>query len=519
MATQDVPITDVRGTTVRLLHHLLDQAAESHGEAAALRDTAGVWTYAELAAASQAAANWLRAQGVRPGHRVVVGAFPQRHVVALLYGCSRLGAAFAPVSPYMPEYQLNAVLADIRPSLTLCDAQEIVAAVAFAERMAATSARPAATTPPGPEGSAVEVTPPVQGFPRPTDTALLLLTSGSTAVPKAVICPHRPILFATDAIARRLRYRPDDVVYCRLPLSFDYGLYQVFLAAQACAELVLAEASPAADARLLSALHTAGATVVPVVPSLATMLVRLARRPGPRPPVRLFTNTGEHLSQQLADELRASFPGAGLHMMYGTTECKRVTIAERDADVEHPGSVGKPLDGTTVRISGPDGSPLPPGQSGEITVSGPHLMSGYWEAPQLTAQVFGNDPETGQPMLYTGDFGHMDASGHLYFEGRRDHIFKQRGVRTSTVEIEAAAQTLPGVISAVVLPPGSTGEAVLCVLGEARQETVQRGLRSLVGPAKVPPVCRVFRDFPLTANGKIDRNRLTVLVRDEDDYR
>ncbi len=500
------------GAAARLLHEPLDRAAQRHGKAAALRDVSGAWTYAALSAASKAAAHWLQERGVRSGDRVTARAYPKRHVVALLYGCSRLGATFVPVSVDMAKYQLDAVLADIRPALNLCDTPDFDAAAAFIEHATDAGADAEPETLPEPLGFDGRSTEPAQDLRRSADTALLLLTSGSTAVPKAVVCPHRQILFATDAIARRLRYQPDDVVYSRLPLSFDYGLYQVFLSTQAAAELVLAEPSPAADVRLLSALHSAGATVLPLVPSLAAMLVRLAQRPGPRPPVRLFTNTGEHLSQQMARELRTSFPGAGLHMMYGMTECKRITVAERDADLERPGTVGKALDGTKVRISDPEGRPLPFGQVGEIQVSGPHVMAGYWEAPELTARVFGQDPETGQPLLRTGDFGRMDADGHLYFEGRRDHIFKQRGVRTSAVEIETAAQTLPGVHSAVLLTPASDSAAVLCVLGDVRQEMVQRELRLLLGPAKVPALCRVFSKFPLTANGKVDRTRLAALV-------
>lgn len=481
----------------------LDRAADERPEAPALRDARGGWTYARLRDTSRAAARWLRAEGVADGDRVVVRATSDRHVVALMYACFRIGALFVPVSPTMRGYQLEHVLADSEPTLLITDVEDHLQT---ASTVRGRTLRDAVSGIDACVRDSEDTTLDSERAPQGTDVAMLLYTSGSTAQPKAVVCPQSSVAFAVSAVSACLRYEPDDVVYSRLPLSFDYGLYQTFLAAAAQCELVLADDSQ--DPRLLRHLSDSGATVVPLVPSLATMLLTLARRDSTPSRVRLFTNTGEHLPQATADQLRKWFPGAAVQMMFGTTECKRISILEPNAYLSRPGSVGRPLPGTGIVIVDDEGRALPAGEVGEITVRGPHLMSGYWRSPELTARTYRVAPDTGDRVLHTGDMGRLDAEGHLYFTGRKDDLFKRRGVRTSVLEIEAAAQTLPSVRAAALLPPAEDRDAVLFVVGDTTDRQALSDLARLLDPAKVPSVCRVVEALPVNANGKVDRAAL-----------
>jgi acyl-CoA synthetase (AMP-forming)/AMP-acid ligase II len=301
------------------------------------------------------------------------------------------------------------------------------------------------------------------------------------------------------------------VVFTRSPLSFDYGLYQIFLSALGQAELVLAGDEP--DTLLLSQIRDCGATIVPVVPSLGAMLATLGRRnPGSTPAVRMFTNTGAALPAATIEGLRESFPGARVVRMYGITECKRVTIMPPDQDRERPDAVGLPLPGTEVLILDADGRPVPTGEVGEIVVAGPNVMAGYWRAPELTARTYRPAPETGEIRLHTGDYGLLDDDGYLYFEGRRDDMFKRRGARMSTVEIEAAAMDVPGVRAAAVLPPTDSHDLTLFVESDLTPQAVLRELATRLEPAKVPAACHVLERFPLTLNGKNERKQLAALL-------
>ncbi|HEY3749814.1 MAG TPA: AMP-binding protein [Pseudonocardiaceae bacterium] len=482
---------------------LLHDAAAACPDAVAVSDSTGRWTYAELATTSRAVANWLLHNGIRPGDRVLVRLGNQREFVAALFGVLLAGGVAVPINPAMRPYLLSGVLGDAEPALVVTTAEDVpvcaeagAGRVVVGDRLVAEAL--AATTEP--------VLPTVS----PTDLALLIYTSGSTSAPKAVVCPHQRVVFAAHAIADRLGYRGTDRVLTAVPLSFDYGLYQIFLAIIAGAELVLTDAT--SPVRLMTTLRERRATVLPIVPSLGDMLVRLAARGEPPDHVRLFTNTGAALTAPTIAGLRSRFPEAAVVPMYGITECKRVTVAEPDGDLRRPGSVGRPLDGTWVSIEDEDGNQVPAGAIGEIVVGGPHVMAGYWRAPELTAGRFGTDPAAGHGILRTGDYGHLDADGHLYFDGRRDDQFKRRGTRMSTIEIETAARDITGVTSAAVLPPTAERDVVLFVTGDLDAGKVLDGLAARLEPAKVPDVCHLLTSFPLTANGKVDKKALAVLA-------
>ncbi|WP_050514939.1 class I adenylate-forming enzyme family protein [Streptomyces rimosus] len=480
---------------------LLAAAVAAHPGAPAVRDRHGSWTYAELDAQSRAFGSWLAREGVCRGDRVLLRAGNTREFVAALFGTLRIGAVCVPVNPAMKRFHLSSVTADSDPALVVARDEDVPLFGELTDRPVHGLTRVWG------EVAGLLGAPAADQEVAPDDLGLLIYTSGSTSAPKAVAGPHAAILFATRAIDEVLRYRADDVVLVAIPLSFDYGLYQVFLSVLAGAQVTLTE--PEGHLRLLSTLHDHGATVVPVVPSLAEMLLRLASRDRREPPpVRLFTNTGAALNAPVIEALRRTFPHARVAPMFGITECKRVTVLEPDGDLAKPGSLGPALPGTQVLILDEEGRALPAGETGEIAVRGPHVMAGYWGAPEITAQRFRTDPVTGEVTLHTGDYGHLDADGHLYFQGRRDDMFKRRGTRMSVLEIESAALDIEGVEAAAAVPPGEGHDLTLYAVTALAPDEVVAGLTDRLEAEKVPAECRVLAALPLTPNGKTDRQAL-----------
>ncbi|MFJ2867677.1 class I adenylate-forming enzyme family protein [Kitasatospora sp. NPDC087314] len=473
---------------------LLDRAAGRFGDRRAVTDHAGSWTWHELDRASRRVAGALLALGVAPGDRVLAVLPPGREFVAVLFGALRAGAAVVPANGSASPFELDWVLTDAEPSVLVSDRAELTAP---AERVGARIVTPAALLDWRAAGSSAVSA---------ESTALLLYTSGSTGRPKGIVCPHRAVAFAAGAISRRLAYRSDDVVWTRLPFSFDYGLYQIFLCALAGAELVLPQGT--ASSRELVALRAARATVVPVVPTFAAMLARLAAR-DPRPlSVRLFTNTGAALVGQDVGRLRGAFPDAAVVCMYGMSECKRITVADPDEDLAHPATVGRALPGTRLWVVDPHGTPVPPGETGEIVAAGPHVMAGYWRAGDQTARRFRPAPDGDGPAVFTGDHGCLDADGRLYFAGRADDLFKRRGWRMGTQELELAMLDIPGVRAAAAVPPAPDGTLTVWAVTDLPPERVLRGLTERLGAARTPDRCVVVADLPRTAHGKIDRAAL-----------
>ncbi len=501
MTTQTLVAADTGTDTV---HGLLAAAVAARPGAPAVRDASGVWTYAELDAWSRAYADWLTAQGVGHADRILVRVGNTREFTALMFGALRRGIAFVPVNPAMKRFHLNTVVPDCDPVLVIGqDVQDTAVLRELTDRpvfeLDAVRRGAEALYDAAPAADEAPVA--------PDDLGLLIYTSGSTSAPKAVVSTHAPIVFAARAIQARLDYREDDVVLVAVPVSFDYGLYQILLSVIAGAQVVLT--SPDRHVRLLSTLHEYGGTVVPLVPSLGEMLLTLAKRDRREaPPVRLFTNTGAALTGPVIAQLRAAFPKAQVSPMFGTTECKRITVLEPDGDLVRPGSVGRALDGTEVLILDDDGRLLPSGTVGEICVRGPHIMTGYWQAPEQTALRFRPDPVTGETTLHTGDYGHLDADGHLYFEGRRDDLFKRKGVRMGTLEIETAALDIEGVTAAAALAPAEGQDLTLYAVTELSADEVLAQLTERLEAAKVPATCHLLDALPLTPNGKTDKQRL-----------
>jgi amino acid adenylation domain-containing protein len=489
---------------MKLLHDVLDAAAPSQP---AIRCGGATWTYGELRDRSLGLASWLTSLGVGRGDRVVVQAANHPQSAALLYATSRLGAIFTHLHPAAQPYQLRHVLADCDPALVIAG-QECLATVR-------------ASTAAGVYGLDEVPADPIPGRtlarqpPEPSEPACLIYTSGSTAMPKAVVAPHAQMLFAAHAIQERLRYRADDTVFCALPLSFDYGLYQILLCGLAGAELVLSGASEAGPA-LLATLVRERISVAPLVPAMAGTLARLLDRApgGSRARLRLITTTGASMPASTLRRLRAGLPGLRAQVMFGLTECKRVSIMEPDGDLLRPGSCGRPLDGTDACAVGAAGRRLPPGETGELVVSGPHVMAGYWRAPALTANRFRAD-RAGTRCLRTGDLCSFDSDGYLYFAGRIDETYKSRGLRVSATEVEAAALDVPGVTAAAVVPP-SDGQpaALLAVTGDVAPPQVLKELTARLEDFKVPAACHVLTAMPLTVHGKTDKKAIAARIRE-----
>jgi acyl-CoA synthetase (AMP-forming)/AMP-acid ligase II len=479
----------IRRRDRELVHGFLDFAAGRNPDRPAVLGPGVTWTYRDLWATSHAFAAWLASHDVGRGDRVVTLLPNHAAMAAMVFGTSRVGAAFAPLGHEMKPFQLHGVLAAADPA--------VVIVAGPAPKGLGAQTRVFSLDAVWPEIMRLrDKNVRVRTAATPDDVALLPHTSGSTSLPKAVVCPHRSVAFAVHAIAARLRYTAADRIFVRLPLTFDYGLYQLLLACQASASVYLC---PSDSVGLGRELRDSGATVVPVVPSLAGMLNELAERRPIAAGVRLFTNTGAMLGSTAATRLRRNFPGSAVVPMFGLTECKRVSIGEPDEDLVRPGSLGRALPGTGITVRGDHDEQLPVGEVGQIVVHGPHVMAGYLGAPELTQRRFAAQT------LHTGDFGHLDEQGNLYFHGRRDDIVKRRGVRLSTLEIEAAAEDVPGVSSAAAVFCQHDESLYVAVTGVVTAAQVHSGLEARLEPGKRPDRCVVLDQMPTNGTGKTDR--------------
>lgn len=343
------------------------------------------------------------------------------------------------------------------------------------------------------------------------DPALMIYTSGSTGKPKGVVLSNDNIIFVTEKIQARLEYRNTDVIGVFLPLSFDYGLYQVFLSALSGACLFLSDASCAGPA-LAMTLKNNNISVFPGVPHLFGILAQfLSRKNIDLSAIRLCTNTGAHLPATQIQQLNKHLPSAQIAPMYGLTECKRVSILTPAELSRKPGSVGRALDETEVLIVDDNGKVLPPGEVGELVIVGRHLALGYWRSVAETALRYRAHPNGIGRALYSGDNFRMDSDGYLYYVGRRDEQIKRNGFRINRLEIESVAMALSGIQNACVLQHNDK----LILFVEFCEEPINipdimKYLSANLESYKVPDLIEVLDQFPVSNNGKINRKAIEM---------
>lgn len=469
-------------------------------------------TYAQLDRAADALAAALHGHGVKRGDRVAILLPNGAEAAIAIYGALRAGAAFVPLNPSVKREKLAYVLRDCAASAVVCDAR-LTDLVEDARREAPSvkavlaDVEPAAAAPPVPPAPPP---PPVS-----VDLAAIVYTSGSTGPPKGVTLTHANMTFAAGSIAEYLQMTEDDRVLTVVPLSFDYGLYQLLMCVRLGATVVL-ERGFAFPGRVVAVLEQERITGLPGVPTIFQVLTSLdGLTERELPHLRFLTNTAAALSVATIEAIRRTFPRARLYSMYGLTECKRVAWLPPEQLDARPDSVGIPIPGTEAWVEGPDGGEAPPGVTGELLVRGAHVMQGYWNDPEATAERLRPGRWPWERVLATGDLFRADEDGYLYFVGRTDDIIKSRGEKVAPREVEEVLHAAPGVAAAVVVgvPDELLGEAVTAFVvlqpgvmlnpGVLRQHCAAR-LEDYMVPARI----ELCKELPTTPNGKVDRRAL-----------
>jgi amino acid adenylation domain-containing protein len=512
---------------ISLLHDYLIAAARRLPDKIALVSRGRRLTYREIDARSNALSHALARRGVERGDRVVIFADNTVEAVVSFWAGLKAGAVVSMVSPQTKTAKLAYILADSRAAALVTDAR---LAPIFAPAAAGSPHLRAVVVSGAVDEASIAGLPAVRwdaalqpedgAAPPPrrcidVDLAAIVYTSGSTGEPKGVMLTHRNMLAAATSITTYLESVEDDVILGVLPLSFDYGLYQMIMAFRTGARLVL-ERSFAYPADVLETVVAERVTGFPGVPTMFALLAEmkdLARYDLRR--VRYVTNTAAALPAKHVQALQAIFPGARIFSMYGLTECKRCTYLPPEDLARKPASVGIAIPNTELWLVDEQDQRLGPGRIGQLVIRGATVMRGYWEKPEATAERLRPGPLPGEMVLYTGDYCQLDADGYLYFVGRMDSMLKVRGEKVAPKEIEVALMEIPGVKEAAVIgvPDDLLGEApkafvVLEAAARLTERDLKRECQSRLEAIMVPKHFQIVPDLPRTTSGKITKKEL-----------
>lgn len=474
-------------------------------------------TYRETDEQSNRLAHALIEQGVERGDRVAIHLDNSVEAVLSIFAVLKAGGVFLVLNPGTKADKLDFILNNCRASALITHGRRLdgittrsartphLRAIFDSSRMQLLDRSDLPSQPP--PKNRIDI-----------DLAALIYTSGSTGRPKGVMLTHLNIASAATSITTYLESSPDDIVLSVLPLSFDYGLYQVLMAFKVGATLVL-ERSFAYPHAVLETLSRERVTGFPIVPTMAALLLQMDLKEYALSSLRYITNTAAALPTHHIRRLRSLFPQVRLYSMYGLTECKRVSYLPPEQLDVRPTSVGKGMPNEEVYIVDEEGRRVGPGVVGELVVRGSNVMKGYWELPEETARVLKPGSFPGERVLYTGDFFTMDPEGYLYFVGRKDDIIKSRGEKVSPGEVEDVLYSLDGIVDAAVLgvPDPVLGQAVKAVVTVREgalitEQDLRRHCARYLEDFAVPRFVEFRAALPKTESGKISKRELRVPV-------
>jgi len=447
------------------------------------------------------------AAGERP--RIALLASTRSAVVAAFHAGLRAGAQLVALNVRLAEPRLRERIERVDPDLLVCERDT--------ERRALDAAGCPVVSLDAPASADVAELPAVDGAIRANETvdparwgrdetALLLFTSGTTGEPKCVRLTLGNLVSSATAAAFRLGVAPGDRWLDCLPVYHMGGLAPLVRCPLYGTTLLVQRGFDAG--RTADALAEWDATGVSLVP---TQLQRLLAD-GWRPPDALDTVLLGGAPARAALVERALDAGVPVHPTYGLTEAaSQVATATPDVARDHPGSVGQPLVVTAVTVL-EDGTPLDPGETGELVVDGPTVAPGYLDT-ERSAAAFG---EYG---LHTGDIGYRDGDGRLWVLGRADGTIVTGGENVHPAEVEPILCEHPAVTEAAVVgvPDEEWGErvgAVVVASGDVTADGLQKFARERLAGYKIPRAVGFVDELPRTPSGTVDREAVRELLEE-----
>lgn len=465
-------------------------------------------SFAELDQQVDRAAAGFQRLGLESGDRValLLGNVPE--FVIALYGVLRAGLVAVPVNVSFTAPEVTHVLRD-------AGARAAVAAAELTPMLQGLRSEvptlQALLEVGGPEWAELVDTPgdpaPVQAV--PDALALLQYTSGTTGRPRGAMLTHRALVANQEQMGRtRLRVEERDVVLCVLPLFHIYGLNVALaftLSRGATALLV-----PRFDA--VDTLHQITSHRASIIIGAPPMYTAWSLTPEAAQfdlgSVRYAVSGAAPLPVDVLERFQADF-GVEIWEGYGLTETAPVLTSNAMRDTPLPGSVGRTVPGVELQLLDEAGRPVPEGDPGEVTVRGPNVFSGYWQAPEATAAVLDSDG-----WFRTGDVGYLDGQD-LFLVDRKKDLIIVSGFNVYPREVEEVLYRHPAVAEAAVIgmPHLLTGEAVkaVVVLREgvgASAEEIEEHCRLSLARFKCPHQIDFVDSLPLLPSGKVKRREL-----------
>lgn len=502
---------------LNLVCDFLLNSANNYPEKTALFFGKSVLSYKQIYQYSCNLANFFLENGIKKGDRVITYLENSPETIISIFGTLMAGGAFSVVNQTIKSNKFLYILKNCNPTFIITDNSKIDMLSELKKHIDL----PQLVTVDGESSMSKSFSDIIKDDKSPPDNrivdldlAAIIYTSGSTGDPKGVTLTHRNMVTAAKSITQYLENVSSDVVLNVLPLSFDYGLYQVLMTFLFSGTLVL-ERRFGYPFQLIKLIKSRKVTGLPCVPTMMAIFLQLDKLENEDlTTVRYITNTGAALPPSYIPRLEKIFPNAQIYSMYGLTECKRVSYLPPNLIDKKPDSVGIPMPNTEVFVVDDDGNFIEKDGIGELAVRGSNVMQCYWNDPEGTAMVLKTGRFAWEKVLYTGDLFRIDKDGFLYFLGRMDDIIKVRGERVSPKEIENVLYQMEDVVETRVTPVadeimGSAirAEIVLRKNSSITIDNILKHCRENLEDLMIPKYIEIVESLPKSESGKILRRK------------
>jgi long-chain acyl-CoA synthetase len=344
------------------------------------------------------------------------------------------------------------------------------------------------------------------------DLAGLFYTGGTTGKSKGVMLTHRNLLANMMHTSLLTPMEAGDAYLIMAPMFHAAGTNNVLQNIAVGAKSVIVSAfHPGGVLDLIAAEEVKTTLAVPTM--IAAMIEAQATDPRDTSSLRLIAHGASPIAMELVERAHELFPTAELVHLYGATETAPLVTGLRHeellTDSPRGKAVGQAVLGVSLRIEGPDGTELPPGEPGEVVVSGPNVMKGYWNKPEQTAEVLSGG------WYRTGDVGYLDDEGFLYLVDRAKDMIVSGGENVYCSEVEDVIYRHPDVLEATVfgIPHDTWGEQVHAVIvprsSQLTEDAVIEHCRQFLAGYKVPRSVTLRSDeLPKSGPGKVLKREL-----------
>ena len=525
----------------------IDAHRGTRDNAVAIRCQGQSITYGELAANVDRCGNALRELGVGPEQRVVILCLDSPAFVYAFFGAIKIGAIPVPVNTLLTPHDLRYILQDSR-------AVAVVASAPLVDKaLEACSGSPhvrhvLAAAVPSREGTPESGGPSRDGTPRsgspssdvvlsldeamaaaspeltpadttPDDACFWLYSSGTTGFPKGAVHLQHDMIWCADTYgAQVLRVTERDRHFTVSPLFHAYGLGNgVFFPFRVGASTVYKPERATPDV-VYGLITQEKPTLLFTAPTFYAALLAYPQEDFryDLSSLRACVSAGEALPKTLFDQWQRRF---GLEILdgIGSTEMLHIFISNLPGKAKG-GTSGTVVPGYKAKIVGDDERELPPGETGNLWVSGDSACAYYWNKHEKTKATIRGD------WMVTGDKYHLDAEGYYTYEGRSDDMLKVSGQWVSPAEVEAALMEHPAVLECGVVGAKDKDELVkpkaFVLLKQGQQgseslgEELKQFVKGRITPYKYPRWVEFVDELPKTATGKIQRYKLRSLGPD-----